>query len=400
MIEIKDKKNCCGCWACANACPKHCIMMVEDNEGFRYPQVNSSFCINCGLCEKVCPVINVKQQEVKKQRAFLLQNKKDLVRHECASGGAFSAIASWVIKQEGVVFGVSFKDGFSGVQHTYAEKEEDLAKFRNSKYVQSEVGDAYSQVRHFLKEDRWVLFSGTPCQIEGLVSFLRGPYAKLVLVDIVCYGVPSPGFFRNYISWQRNRLGGKFTKFFFREKRLCYNYTSVSIYNEDEEQNYHVGVERDKYMRSFFSNRNIRPSCYDCKFKKLHRISDFTIWDCYDVRRFSRNFDENGTNRVLVHTEKGMKILDGIRNHVRLEEHADVDFFIKDEFALTHSVTMPEDRRKFFDDYSTMPFDVFLEKWFPDTFSVWINSFLRMTAFKMGVYNRAKYLVKKILRKN
>ena len=151
MIEIKDKQDCCGCWACENACSKHCISMVEDKEGFRYPQVDMDSCIDCHLCEKVCPVINAKADVAKEQKAFLLQHKDEKVLHESASGGAFTAIASYVIERRGVVFGAAYDREFQ-VTHQYVETYEDLKIFRNSKYVQSLMGNAYQQAKDFLKQ--------------------------------------------------------------------------------------------------------------------------------------------------------------------------------------------------------------------------------------------------------
>lgn len=400
MIEIKDKKDCCGCWACYNACPKQCITMEEDNEGFRYPQVNKDVCIDCHLCEKVCPILNGKTEEKKSQKAYLLQIKDDKIRKESTSGGSFTAIASWILMRGGVVFGVAFDDTLTSVSHKYAEDKEGLESFRYSKYVQSNIGDTFKQVKSFLNAGRWVAYSGTPCQIEGLISYLRKPYEKLVLIDVVCYGIPSPGMFRKYIEWQHRRIGGEFTRFLFREKILSYNYTSVSIYNEDSSKDYHRGVERDKYMRSFFCNRNVRPSCYACCFKKRYRPSDFTIWDCYDIRKFSKSLDEEGTNRVLAHTSKATKILEEIKDSIRIEEYGDIDYFIRDEKAMTASVLMPQDRERFWDDYQRMDFDTFLNKWFPDNIKVRLNSLLRMMAFRLGVYNKAKRIVKIILHKN
>lgn len=173
MIDIKDKKDCCGCWACYNACPKQCIEMKEDNEGFRYPVIDKDNCIDCGLCEKVCPIIQaVKEDTPHKQAGFLLQHTNDKIRQESTSGGAYTAFASWVIKQGGVAFGAGYRKGTFIVEHQAVSSIEDLSIFRNSKYVQSNVGDTYKQVKKCLKEGKWVIFSGTPCQVEGLRHYL------------------------------------------------------------------------------------------------------------------------------------------------------------------------------------------------------------------------------------
>ena len=400
MIKLLNKKDCCGCWACENACPKHCISMIEDEEGFRYPLVNMDSCIDCHLCEKVCPIINIEQEHKKKQRGYLLQIKDEAIRKESTSGGSFTAIASWIINQGGVVYGAAFDYSDYKVKHCAATTLEELSKFRNSKYVQSEIGNTYQEIKKELQADRWVAMSGTPCQIEGLVHYLRKPYDKLVLIDVVCYGIPSPGVFADYLSYMQRKIGGRFKKILFREKRLCYNYTSFSLFNVNPQLDYHKGVESDQFMRSFFSDMNVRPSCYDCKFKKRYRVSDFTIWDCYDVKMFSKNFDDNGTNRVLVHTDKGMRILEAVKDTVKLEEYKDLDYFIADEIAMVKSVPINPKRKEFFKDYQSMEFDDFINKWFPTTFKVRLNSFLRKTAFRLGIYNESKRFVKKILSKN
>ena len=401
MIEIQEKSQCCGCAACQQVCPKGCITMKPDEEGFLYPKVDKAACVDCHLCENVCPVLHSPEERTNEnQRGYLVQIKDERIRKESTSGGSFTAIASWVIERGGVVFGASLDIRKKEVAHRWVDTADGLSLFRNSKYVQSNIGNSYKETREFLKKGRWVCFSGTPCQIEGLKCFLRKDYERLVTVDVVCYGIPSPGMFRDYLSWQQQRIGGRFTKMLFREKRLSYNYTSVSIFNDQSDKDYHSGVERDKFMRSFFSDMNVRPSCYDCHFKKRYRVSDFTIWDCYDVKAFSKHFDEEGTNRMLVHTEKGEHILEAIKNDIRWEEYKDLDYFIADETAMVKSVRKPRQREAFFDDYARMDYGELMDKWFPDTWKVRMNSFLRMTAFRLGVYNPAKRIVKKILGKN
>ena len=401
MIQISEKKDCCGCSACTQVCPKECIEMHSDHEGFLYPQVNVKNCIDCRLCEKVCPNLNVEPEQQESQTAHLLQINDDAVRKESTSGGAFTAIAKWIILQGGVVFGANLDIKTFEVHHQWVDNETDLSLFRNSKYVQSVIGNCYKETKEFLKGGRWVLFSGTPCQIEGLYHYLSGKtYGRLLLVDVVCYGIPSPGFFKDYMTWKHQQIGGEFKKMLFREKRLSYNYTSFSIFNNEPELNYHQGVEREQFMRSFFSDMNVRPSCYDCKFKKRYRVSDFTIWDCYDVKAFSKNFDEDGTNRILVHSALGEKILRGIKEWTKEEPYEDIDKFIKDEIAMVKSVNMNPKREAFFADYTTMPMGDLMGKWFPLTMTVRIKTFLRMAAFKLGIYNEAKRTVKKLLRKN
>ena len=338
MIEIKDKKDCCGCWACADVCSVACISMPEDEEGFRYPLVDKDKCIDCHLCEKVCPIINVEPDKPKDgQRAFLLQHKDKSVLHESASGGAFTAIASYVVRRGGVVFGAAYTDHFV-VTHQYVERIEDLGKFRNSKYVQSEIQNAYAQCKDFLKQGRIVCFSGVPCQLEGLLRYLRKPYDNLITVDVLCHSITSPKIFRMYIEAQKRKYGKDISNVMFRDKSpYGYKYSQMSIYKGDK-QVYKEGVDTDVYLRSFFSDINVRPSCYDCKFKKQHHLTDFTIWDCFDVYKFSKDLDN---------TEKALKILGEIKADATIME-IPLGNAIEGVDEMFHSVKMNPQRSRFF----------------------------------------------------
>ena len=191
MIKIKNKEKCSGCTACVSICPKNCIIMQPDDEGFLYPKVNRDCCIQCGACERVCPILTPIKETPFEQKAFLVQHKDETVRLDSSAGGAFTAIATAILNRGGVVFGAAYDENFQ-VYHTYVENIEDLKKFRNSKYVQSQIGNCFRKVREFLKQGQWVCFSGTPCQIEGLSKYIGINNEKLLLVDVVCHGVPSP----------------------------------------------------------------------------------------------------------------------------------------------------------------------------------------------------------------
>ncbi len=391
MIDIVDKKNCCGCWACKNACPKQCIRMEEDEEGFRYPKIDKSVCIECGICEKVCPVIHAESTEIPhEQWGWLAQHKDEIIRKESTSGGVFTAIASWVIRQGGVVFGAGYRKGTFVVEHQAVEHIEDLAVFRNSKYVQSTIGNCYRHAKVFLDAGRLVLFSGTPCQIEGFLGFLHGKtYKNLVLLDFVCRGIPSPAVLNSYISAQRQLIGGEFTNVLFRDKYYGYHYSSFSIYNRDSSKDYHKGVDSDAYLRAFFNNLSDRPSCYECKFKKRYRRSDMTLWDCFPIEKFTKNMDGKGTTRILVQSEKGVEILKSVTDELKLLP-VDVEKLIDGVREMFHSVPMNSQRPQFFADLKTMDSVAFFQKWFPITWKVRLNSFIRFTCHHLGIYTIAK----------
>ena len=398
MINIVNKEDCCGCSACSNICPKSCISMKRDNEGFLYPSIDEDICINCNLCEKVCPVINVAEDKPKKQYAYLVQNKNEKIRKESTSGGAFTAIAEAVIEKGGVVFGVAYNDELMAV-HKYVENKEDLRLFRNSKYVQSTVGNSYKKAKEFLDKGRWVCFSGTPCQIEGLHTYLGKDYENLILVDIVCHAVPSPLIWQKYLEGLRKKYGDKITNILFRDKSFYgYKYSQISVYNNGDCLQ-HKGVETDFMLRSFFSDICDRPSCYSCKFKKRYRVSDITMWDCFTVDDFDKNLDDDkGTTRILIQSEKGKELFDECRKVLKCVEF-EPDKMVDKVKEMFHSVNMNNKRESFFADAQTMSVGSLAKKYFPDSLKVKIERFVRITTFKLGIYSKVKKIAKKLLGK-
>jgi Coenzyme F420-reducing hydrogenase, beta subunit len=198
MIKILDKKECCGCEACIQVCPKQCIVFDEDSEGFRYPKVDESVCIDCGACKRTCPILS--PYENRKPLSLQAAINPDIsIRKQSSSGGLFTMLAERVIRDGGVVFGVRFDKDWQAV-FDYTESIDGLAAFRGSKYVQARVGNAFTCVKDFLKEGRKVLFTGTSCQVAALRHFLHLDFENLLLVDIVCHGVPSPKVWRLYLN--------------------------------------------------------------------------------------------------------------------------------------------------------------------------------------------------------
>lgn len=397
MIEITDKSQCCGCTACSSICPKKAIIMKQDEEGFMYPIIDTTKCVNCGLCDKVCPVKNAKEDKFE-QKAYLVNNKNEEIRKDSTSGGAFTPIAEYVLNKGGVVFGATFDKNYR-VIHTYVENKEELSKFRGSKYVQSFLGDSFKQVKEFLNNDRMVCFSGTPCQIEGLKSFLQKDYKKLITVDVMCHAVPSPLVWKKYLNYEKSKLeGNKIEKILFRDKsKYGYKYSTMTIKTDKDE--YSRGVETDPYLRAFFGDLSDRPSCYDCKFKKQYHVSDFTIWDCFVVDNFDKNLDDDkGTSRILVNTESGKYIFCEIKDNYKYVE-VETQLLVKNVKEMIHSVEKNEKREQFFKELSDMEEEKFFEKWFPDTIKVKMERFLRKTMAKTGIYKIVKRNVKKILKK-
>lgn len=207
MIHITNRQDCCGCAACAQRCPKQCISMKEDAEGFLYPTVDTEVCIDCGLCEKVCPELN-SGRERQPQKVYAAINKDEKIRLGSSSGGVFTALAEQTIDEGGVVFGARFDENWE-VVHAYTETKEGLTAFRGSKYVQSRIGNAYKDAERFLRNGRKVLFTGTPCLVMGLKLYLGRDYDNLLTVDFLCHGVPSPKAWRLYLKEEVARMCDK-----------------------------------------------------------------------------------------------------------------------------------------------------------------------------------------------
>ena len=318
MIKITDKHDCCGCSACVQRCPKRCISLKEDEEGFLYPDVNIDECIDCHLCEKVCPWLN-RPDKLQPLEVFAVKNRNEEERMSSSSGGVFIAIAKKVIERDGVVFGAVFDDNWE-VVHKYAETIDGVKPMMGSKYVQSRIGDCYREAENFLKSGREVMFTGTPCQITGLHKFLRKEYSNLLSVDCLCHGVPSPGVWRRYLCesvYKTDNNKDKITGIEFRNKNVggWKNYSFLvkgkTGLNDENKILYSESHDKNAYMRGFLSDIYLRPSCYSCKCKNGISHSDITIADFWGVNILAPDFDDNkGVGLVLVNTRKGKNVLD------------------------------------------------------------------------------------------
>lgn len=394
MIDV-DKAQCCGCSACESICPSKCIFMAEDQEGFLYPNVDMKRCIGCKLCERVCPVLNVEEEQVFEQDAYIVQNIDEKVCLQSTSGGAFTAIANEVIEQNGIVFGAAFDEEFN-VKHIGTTSKDEIEKFRNSKYVQSDIRGTYREVQKRIKKGQLVCYSGTPCQIEGLKRFLGKESDKLLTVDVVCRAVPSPLVWRKYVEMQRNKLDDLISNIRFRDKRYGYKYSSMNFTNKSGKRIYSSGVESDLMHRAFFSNICDRPSCYSCVFKKQYRVSDFTIWDCFQVGRFSKKLDNDmGATRVLIHSDKGKELFEKIKdNFVYIKISSDSAIATAKE--MFESVPYNAKRDKFMEEMASEDAMEVFRKYLPDSFKIKIERFIRHMCLKIGIYRLAKKVIVKM----
>lgn len=313
MIEIRHNGDCCGCEACVQVCPKNCIDFSSDAQGFLYPEVNKESCIDCGLCEKVCPVINkTNQSKNNPSTLYAVKSSDDTIRQQSSSGGFFSLLADSVLTKGGVVYGAAFDAAFN-VCHTRLANIEDLYKLRGSKYVQSRIGETFRECKDDLKAGKLVLFTGTPCQISALGHFLRKDYDNLIKVEVVCHGVPSPMIYQQYLKETiiKDVEDRTITKVNFRTKLGSWKKYFFTVEYKDRGGicEYKECVTDSLYMKGFLSDLYIRPSCFECPAKNFTSGADFTIADFWGQEYTFPEFDDDkGVSAVLANTVKAQEI--------------------------------------------------------------------------------------------
>lgn len=346
MIRLSQKADCCGCGACAQGCPKKCITMTPDAEGFLYPVVDTAQCVECGLCEKACPILKKEKTQRVQVQAFAACAADDELRQSSSSGGMFSMLAQEILSQGGAVFGAAFDENFA-VRHVMVENSTDLQRLRGSKYVQSAMGDAYQQAKAVLKQGRPVLFTGVSCQIAGLKAFLGRDYDNLWTVDILCHGVPSPGVWQRYCREQEAAHGGKLKAVSFRDKRTGWRRSSISMQFAGGREYCRRGGE-DPYMRLFLGDVCLRPSCHDCRFKAVPRLSDLTVGDAWGIEQHMPDMDDDlGTSVVLMNSEKGNRLWKQIAPKLR-SRPGELDTLLPPKADSRKSVSPHPNRTRFF----------------------------------------------------
>lgn len=311
MIKIIEKDKCCGCGACASICRKHSIQMIPDNEGFLYPHVNSSTCVECGLCENVCNELHPYESRTP-LNAFVAINQDYQIRLKSSSGGIFYMLAERVINNGGVVFGARFDEKWQ-VVIDYVEDMKGVEAFMGSKYVQARVDTAYVDVKRFLSEGRKVLFSGTPCQIAGLYHFLSAQYDNLLTVDVICHGSPSPRVWGLYLEEVVANGRKAINDCCFRNNRNGWRAFNFSMEYDAEGQTIFLCSHRGQnlYMQAFLSDLILRPSCHNCQAKSGRGHSDITLADFWGIDAIMPDMDDDkGASLVLVNTDKGASAFD------------------------------------------------------------------------------------------
>ena len=323
MISIKDKKKCCGCFACVQSCPKHCITMVEDNEGFYYPQVDNKVCVDCGACEKVCPQLHNDTLNYKEPKIYAAYSLDDETRIASTSGGAFSVLAEEMYSRGAYVCG-SVYDENDRLHLFISNNKEDLKRIRGSKYIQTEVRDTFIKIKQLLDKGEKVFICSTPCQILALKNFLKKDYPNLYTCDILCKGVPTYKFYNAYLRGLEKKYSSKlkWLQFKFKDSKYIWGRLGVKGVFENG-KTYMTDGAHDTFMIAFLQTGfTVRPSCIECKFKEFPRYADISLGDFWGIQKCSKIDTPKGVSVVLVNSEKGSELLDIVKKKLKIEEHS------------------------------------------------------------------------------
>ena len=369
MIQIKNKVDCCGCNACGDICAKQAITFKTDNEGFWYPEVDREKCVDCGLCEKSCPIIQIehlkKNDFDKPSHVYAAIHRNMAIRWDSTSGGAFSALADVMYKQRGYVSGAVYNDDFS-VSNFVSNNPDDLKRLRSSKYLQSNAEGLFAKIQGLLRKGESVLACGTPCQMAALRSYLHKDYDNLIIVDFICRGVNSPKVYRAYLDSLEKKYGSKVVYVKAKNKELGWRNLTRKVTFANGQSYYGVLME-DDFRRGYHTNVFCRPSCYECKFKGFPRMADVTIADFWGIEKVDKNFDNDiGTSMILLNSRKGEQYFEKVK---QLLEYKETSFaaILGGNVALTKSITPAKiDRTSFFKDLDLYDFDYVSNKYFPE----------------------------------
>lgn len=367
MIDIQDKKDCCGCNVCYDACPKNAIHLNTDVEGFWYPEIENEKCIHCGLCEKVCPQLHVdelKRNEFDDPVCFAAIHKNIETRFASTTGGLFSALAEQMYSEGGYVGGAVYRDDWS-VAHFISNNPDDLKRIRQSKYSQSDTRGFYNEVKRLLIAGEKVLVCGSPCQMAALRQFLGKGFANLVILDFICKSITSPLFYQKYLDYWERKAGSKLVSFKFKDKELGWRNLVKRFDFKNGKTMYSRAQDKDLYSTAYHGHVVSRPSCYDCQFKGFPRISDITIadfWGC-ERKEVYRSLDDNtGTSIVICNNQHGLDFFRKIENGIR-SVAADIKDVIPGNPALLYSEQQPEaNREAFFRDLNNNSIEEAVEK--------------------------------------
>lgn len=361
MLEDKVGKKCTACTACYNSCPYSAIKMASDEEGFMYPHIEKNQCVECGMCEKVCPIIQGDRGQYMQPEVYAGWNLDEEIRINSTSGGIFSALATEILNMEGLVVGAYYDKDFS-VKHGVIEKKEDIKKLRQSKYTQSNLNEVFRIIKKKLENGKIVLFCGTPCQSSGLQHYLRKSYENLYCCDFICRGVTSQKVYKKFIDDISAMHGTRIKKIQFKNKDFGWNqFTTKLIFTNGAE--YQKDRYEDYYMRGYLKhNLYLRPACHECQFKKIPRVSDISLGDFWGIGNYGNYLDDDkGTSVILVNSEKGHNLLNKTKKNLYLERRT-LDEVLKGNVCLLHVAEKGKFREFFFKNMKSYRFDKLIEK--------------------------------------
>lgn len=371
MIKLNDKSDCCGCSACYSICSHHAIEFTEDQEGFFYPVFNQKLCIDCGLCEKVCPIIHYKTKpKTGNPIIYSAINKNAKQYMQSSSGGIFILLCEYIISNGGIVCGAVYDKNFV-VKHSFARTLDECITFQGSKYVQSDIRGIYPKIKSILKDNIPVLFSGTPCQVAGLKLYLRKDYNNLYTVDLICHGVPSPLIFKDYLNFVRGK--NVISHINMKSKSKIKGTTiRFDFFNGKSVQQ---TLKTDIWNKLYFRHYIVRPSCHNCKFTHYNRVGDITIGDYWRIDKYYPKFHpEKMVSLIMINNNKGAFMLNGISMKI------DSILVSKSETiqnALKTSCKPNIERSQFWFDYTKHGFEYIANKYLEYTFYYRIKDKIR-----------------------
>lgn len=384
FLKTGIKKDCTGCTACMSVCPKKAISMYEDEEGFRYPIIDKTKCIGCKLCEKVCPIEKVLPKTMPKAFSYVTNNKEKLLG--ATSGGAFGDIVdAFFVDNKTYIYGCTYGEN-NKVIHKGVNNIREAEQFKKSKYVQSNLLNVFNEVKQLLEENNRVLFSGTPCQISGLKSFLLKDYDNLLLVDIVCHGTPSQKLFDYYIMCEEKKYNLKINKIVFREKvkerNGKYSLKNIKLVFENNDSIV-KNVNSSSFFYGFQARLFYRPSCYFCKFASVKRNSDITLCDIWGLD----DNDNMGMSGIIINSKKGESLVNRITG---LKKEIPVNYIVKINECYTRPTHLNKNRNKFFKDLNCNNFEFKSFKYGKKSL---INKFIEL--FKRAISKFKRIIIKK-----